>query len=203
MIHAYNNDALPTIQGKLASMFELAVLIRKIPVDDFAARFTTSPVCHALETADPVFALGKSANELLGLILGEAPLSVETDSFASPEYWLGYTLAYMQWYFNKPYKVLIAAFPCSELLSYYFPYHEMDIRQSVDLFASRLKIESSLKRLRTAKHISQSQLSILSGIPLRNIKAYEQGKIDISKAQAETLYALSKTLNCTIEDLLL
>ena len=81
MIHAYNNDALPTIQGKLASMFELAVLVRKIPVDDFAARFTTSPVCHALETADPVFALGKSANELLGLILGEAPLSVETDSF--------------------------------------------------------------------------------------------------------------------------
>ena len=184
-------------------MFEIAVLKKNIPIDDFADRFLNSSVCHAFETADPMLALGKSAIELLSIVLSDTPNAMETDSYASPEYWAGYTLAYMQWYFNKPYKVLIAAFPCSELLSYYFPYHEMDIRQSVDLFASRLKIESSLKRLRTAKHISQSQLSILSGIPLRNIKAYEQGKIDISKAQAETLYALSKTLNCTIEDLLL
>ncbi len=203
MIHAYNSDCLSIIQNKLASMFELAVLVRKIPIDDFADKLIASPICHALETADPVFALGKSANELLGLVLDEPPLSVETDSFASPEYWLGYTLAYMQWYFNKPYATLIAAFPCRELLQHYFPYHEMDIRQSVDLFASRLSTQSSLKRLRMAKHLSQSQLATLSEVPLRNIKAYEQGTIDISKAQAETLYALAKVLNCSIEDLIL
>ncbi len=203
MIHAYNSNNLSIIQNKLALMFELAVLVRKISIDDFADKLIASPICHALETADPVFVLGKSANELMALVLNEQPLSVEINDFASPEYWLGYTLAYMQWYFNKSYATLIAAFPCQELLQHYFPYHEMDIRQSIDLFASRLKIKSSLKCLRMANHLSQSQLAILSEVPLRNIRAYEQGKIDISKAQAETLYALSKVLNCSIEDLIL
>lgn len=203
MIHAYNDDFLPTIQSKLASMFEIAVLKKNIPIDGFAQRFLASSVCHAFETADPVLALGKSAIELLGMVLDEVPDAVQTDSYASPEYWVGYTLAYMQWYFNKPYSELIAAFPCGELLTHYFPYHEMDIRQAVDLFLSKLHPVCPLKRLRAAKHLSQRDLSLLSGVPVRNIKAYEQGKIAISKAQAETLYALSKVLNCSIEDLIL
>ena len=202
MIHAYNDDYLPIIQAKLASIFELAILVKKIPLDDFANRFISSPICHAFECADPIFILGKSANELLGLILDEDPLLIEEDSFASPEYWLGYTLSYMQWYFNKPYTFLINAFPCSELILYYFPYHEMDVRKSIDLFAARLNLESPLKRLRKEKKLSQKELALLSGIPIRNIKAYEQNKVDISNAQVKTLYSLSKALNCKIEDLL-
>lgn len=203
MIHAYNDDFLPTIQGKLASMFEIAVLKKHIPIDDFAERFLTSTVCYAFETADPVLVLGKSAIELLSIVLSDTPNTTETDSYASPEYWVGYTLAYMQWYFNKPYSELVAAFPCAELLAHYFPYHEMDIRQSIDLFLSKLHPVCPLKRLRSAKHLSQRDLSLLSGVPVRNIKAYERGEIDISKTQAETLYALSKVLNCSIEDLIL
>lgn len=203
MIHAYNDDFLPTIQEKLGSMFEIAVLKKNIPIDDFADRFLNSSVCHAFETADPMLALGKSAIELLSIVLSDTPTAMETDSYASPEYWAGYTLAYMQWYFNKPYSELVAAFPCNELLAHYFPYHEMDIRQSVDLFASKLKPTCALKSLRMAKHLSQRDLSLLSGVPVRNIKAYEQGKVEIGKAQAETLYALSKVLNCSIEDLIL
>ena len=203
MIHAYSDDFLPTIQGKLASMFEIAVLKKHLSIDDFAEKFLSSPVCRAFETADPVFVLGKSAVELLGMVLHEAPDPVQTDSYASPEYWVGYTLAYMQWYFNKPYSKLIAALPCGELLAHYFPYHEMDIRQSVDLFFSKLRPVCPLKRFRAAKHLSQRDLSLLSGVPERNIKAYEQGKIDIGRAQAETLYALAKVLNCSIEDLIL
>ena len=203
MIHAYNDDFLPIIQGKLASMFEIAVLKRTIPIDIFADMFRDSRVCRAFESADPVLVLGKSAIELLSIVLGDAPCETETDSYASPEYWVGYTLAYMQWYFNKPYRELISAFPCGELLAHYFPYHEMDIRQSVDLFLSKLHFVCALKRLRLTKNLSQRDLALLSGVPIRNIKAYEQGKVDISKAQAETLYALSKALNCSMEDLLL
>ncbi len=203
MIHAYNDDFLPIIQGKLASMFEIAVLKRNISIDDFARMFLSSPVCRAFETADPVFALGKSATELLSIVMRDTPWETQTDSYASPEYWVGYTLAYMQWYFNKPYSELIAAFPCRDLLANYFPYHEMDIRQSVDLFSSKLHSVCALKRFRIMKHLSQNDLALLSGVPIRNIKAYEQGKVDISKAQAQTLYALSKVLNCSIEDLIL
>lgn len=202
MIHAYNEQYLSVIQEKLANMFELAVLKQNTQIDDFAERFVSSPICSAFEQADPVFVLGKSANELVGVILNREPLSIETNSYASPEYWVGYVLAYAQWYFNKPYSVLIKSYPCSELIDNYFPYHEMDVTHSLDLFCPRLNLSCPLKEIRSARKLSQSQLSLLSGVPVRTIKAYEQGSVDIAKAQAETLFALAQALHCTIEDLI-
>ena len=202
MIHAYNEQFVGIIQPKVAAMFELAVLEEHIDIDVFAKKFISSPVCHALENADPVYALGKSANELLALILGNEPLNIETSSYASPEYWVGWVLSYAQWYFNKPYAAIIASIPCSQLLHNYFPYHEMDITQSIELIAKYLKPVCPLKEIRQKRGISQSQLANLSNVPLRTIKAYEQGTVDIAKAQAETLYALVQTLNCSIEDLI-
>ena len=83
MIHAYNEQFLDIIQRKVSAMFELAVLEEHIEIDAFAQKFLSSPVCRALETADPVYALGKSANELLALILDKEPLNIETSSYAS------------------------------------------------------------------------------------------------------------------------
>ena len=155
-----------------------------------------------LLTADPVYALGKSANELLALILDKEPLNIETSSYASPEYWVGWVFAYAQWHFNKSYAAIISAIPCSTILGHYFPYHEMDIMHSMDLVAKYLKPICALKVIRQKCKFSQTQLANLSNVPLRTIKAYEQGTVDIAKAQAETLYSLAQTLNCTIEDLI-
>lgn len=202
MIHAYNKQYLDTIQTKLAEMFELAVLTENIPIDTFAERFLSSHICIAFEKADPVFVLGKSANELLAILLDKTPKNIETSDFASPEYWVGYVLAYAQWYLNKPYKLLLSVFPCGKLINEYFPYHEMDISKSLELFTARLPVVSKLKEFRKRKNLSQNELSLLSGIPVRTIKSYEQGTADISKAQAETLYSLSETLGCSIEDLI-
>lgn len=202
MIHTYNEQYLSLIQVKLATMFELAVLYEHLAIDDFATTFVSSNICPAFESGDPVVVLGKSANELLGLLLNKDPLEIETDSSASPEYWVGWVLAYAQWYFNKPYRTILASLSCSKLLEYYFPYHEMDITASMEMIKKHLDSPSSLKERRQGKKLSQTQLSLLSNVPLRSIKAYEQGTVDISKAQGETLYALAKVLGCTIEDLI-
>ena len=74
--------------------------------------------------------------------------------------------------------------------------------QSMDLIAKHLDLTCALKKIRKKKGLSQSDLSALSNVPLCTIKAYEQGTVDIAKAQAETLYELARTLNCTIEDML-
>lgn len=202
MIHAYNEQLFPTIQTKLAEIFELAVIEEKLNIDDFAEIFVSSNICRAFEKADPVFIFGKSSNELLSLIIGTEPLNIETSDYATPEYWVGWVLAYTQWYLNVPYKTLISVYPCSKLIENYFPYHEMDISKSLELFTSRIAPVCTLKKLRQNKKWSQIDLSLLSGVPVRTIKAYEQGTSDISKAQADTLYTLSKTLGCTIEDLI-
>lgn len=203
MIHAYNEYYLPIVRDKLAAMFELAVYVQHIEINDFAERFLSSRICRAFEKADPVYVMGKSANELLGLILNIDPRDVSTSDCATPEYWVGWILAYSQWYLNRPYRELVSVLPCDELLKKYFPYHEMDIMHSVELFRIRLPEINKLKKLRRERNLSQAELAVLSGVPERTIRSYEQGKTEISKAQAETLYALAQVLGCAIEDLIL
>jgi len=51
--------------------------------------------------------------------------------------------------------------------------------------------------------LSQSQLAKLSGVSVRAIQDYEQGKNDINKSAGETLYKLATACGCAIEDLLI
>ena len=202
MIHAYDNYTFGFVQNKLAAMFELAVLHEHLGIDDFANKFISSNISKAFETGDAKFALGMSANELLGLILNKEPLNIEISDFCPPEYWVGWVLAFTQWSLNVPYKTLLDAYPCSKLILDYFPYHEMDESRIVELYKSKISIESKLKTLRKQCGLSQSDLSEITGVPIRTIKSYEQGTSDISKAQGDTLYALSKALKCSIEDII-
>lgn len=93
MIHAYNEYYLSQVQHKVASIFELAVYAEHLDIDQFARIFVDSPLCHHIEEANPIFVSGKSANELLGLVLKKEPLRVEMKSAASPEYWTGWVLS--------------------------------------------------------------------------------------------------------------
>lgn len=201
MIHAYNEYYLELTQSKLGSMFEIACFNQKLSVDEFAEKFVASKVCNAFEEANPIYIAGKSANELLGIVL-DKEIEYKQNMTASPEYWLGYVLAYLQWYFDKPFKELIEINPCSELLLCYFPYHEMDISQLINMYKERFFKDTPLSMYRKKRKLSQSELAKISEISLRSIKAYEQGKLDISKASYETLYKLAKALNCSVEDLI-
>lgn len=202
MIHAYNEYYLDMTQTKLASMFELAVYQEKMSIDEFCEKLINSPICNAIENGNPIYIAGKSANELLGLILNKQIEETEQNMYASPEYWVGFVLAFTQWYTCKSFAEITKAYPCSKLILDYFPYHEMDIMDTVLLIQKYLSNKSSLKLWRKKRKLTQAELAGISGVSLRTIKAYEQTKLDISKAQGETLYKLAKVLDCSIEDLI-
>lgn len=61
---------------------------------------------------------------------------------------------------------------------------------------------SKLKEIRKASGLSQSGLSESSDVSIRMIQYYEQGSKDINKANGETLYKLSKSLKCKMEDII-
>lgn len=63
-------------------------------------------------------------------------------------------------------------------------------------------MKNNLKALRIAKGMSQSQLSMEARVTVMNISKLESGVIDIGKSQLNTVYALSKALDCKIEDLI-
>lgn len=62
--------------------------------------------------------------------------------------------------------------------------------------------KSSLKFMRKMKDMTQETLAELSGVPLRNIQAYEQGYKDINKAQVVTVLQLSEALECDVYDII-
>lgn len=202
MIHAYDEYYLDMTQAKLASMFEIAVYQEKLTIDEFAEKFVDSLVSKEIEKRNPIYIAGKSANELIGLVLNKQIEESEQNMFASPEYWVGFVLSYTQWYTCRSFNEIIASYPCGKLILNYFPYHEMDIMEIVKVIKEHLSIEPSLKTWRKKRNLTQSELAKISGVSLRTIKAYEQGKLDISKAQGGTLYKLSKALDCAIEDLI-
>lgn len=81
----------------------------------------------------------------------------------------------------------------------------MDIMSFVEEMDRRYeerRPRSRLKMYRENLGISQSELAERSEVSLRSIQLYEQGVNDIDKAQAKTLYRLSKALGRDIPDLL-
>lgn len=57
---------------------------------------------------------------------------------------------------------------------------------------------SRLKFIREEKGLSQADLAKASGVPIRNIKAFEQGIRDINKAQVVTVLQLAEALDCDV-----
>ena len=203
MMRAYDESYLYYTTTKLGEMFEEAVLFYGIDIDEFGELFSLSNLSTFFEESNPIYVLGKSSSELLGLLLNIEPIDYNISEDKTPEYWVGYIYSYVQWYTGLKYQDIMKTITPSELVLCYFPYHEMDVMHIINLFIERMNIKSPLITKRKERGLSQNDLAILSHVNIRNIRAYEQGTIDISKAQGDTLYRLSKVLGCTIEELIL
>ena len=83
MIHAYDEYYLDMAQRKLGSMYEIAVYQEKVTVDEFSERFSKSYISKAIGEGNPIYIAGKSANELLGLVLGKQLEETEQNTLAS------------------------------------------------------------------------------------------------------------------------
>ena len=121
------------------------------------------------------------------------------------EYWIGWAIAYYQWYSDRKYSEILKAVSYENLEKMYYTLHEADITKFVDIMDSRMTeffSETNLKRIRMTYGFTQKELADNSGVSLRSIQMYEQRHKNINKASAETLYRLSKILGCTIEDLM-
>ncbi len=203
MIRAYSEDALEGTKRKLGEMFEIAVNYEGIDIDEFAFIFVTNTdVVRSFETASPTISEGKSSLEILSLLVERKHREYELSEEATPEYWTGWILAYVQWYSALSYSHIISVVPASTLRDYYFPFHEEDISRLSMIVMDRIRPQSPLREKRKALGLSQRKLALLSGVSERALKAYEQGKLEISKSSGETLYSLSRVFCCPIEDLL-
>ena len=207
MFHAYSELYVSRAQTVLGSMFDFAVYDLGLKLEDFYKRFLVSPVSRSFEYGESATIAGRSGIELAAYVLENESLTSKyrPNVNRSPEYWVGWALAYFQWYTNLHFSRIEESIPITEVLQMYNPFHEMDITQFCDhmleLYRKRNSV-SNLKIMRQRTGLSQSELAKLSEVPVRTIQQYEQRQKNINAAKAETLIRIAKYLYCSVEDLM-
>lgn len=194
----------------LGDAFDYAINVCHIPGSSFVKLFVASTISKRLENGEPSYLSGKSgievAMEILAETTGKVPDAAPQEHFGrSREYWIGWAVAYYQWFSGRSYSDIFKVVSFEELQKMYDPLHEADITKFSDILDARMReffADTSLKRIRTAYGCTQAELAKRSGVSLRSIQMYEQRNKDINKASAETLLRLSKVLGCTMEDLM-
>ena len=204
-IRAYHELYLPNAMNTLATMLDYAVNVCREEIDAFFHAFLWSPVSAQFETGSPAVITGKTGVELYRMVrfnyYGTLPEYIAMDR--SPEYWVGWSLAYYQWYSNRTFREIIAVVRPSEMRAWYPTLHEADRMRFVEEMDRRMmKRPTNLEILRNKANLSQAHLANLSGVSLRSIQMYEQRRNDISRAQFNTLNALARVLGCSIYDLM-
>ena len=210
MTHAYREIYLNNAQSALGDAFDYAVNICGIPGSEFVKLFVVSSVAVQMENGEPAFVAGKSGIEIAKEVVWETKreeLAMQPQNrFArSKEYWIGWAVAYYQWYSGRKYSDIFKVVSFDALEKMYYTLHEADISKFVQITDALVRehfSETNLKRIRTAYGCSQSELAALSGVSLRSVQMYEQRKKDINKAGAETVFRLAKVLGCAVEDLI-
>ena len=209
MTHAYKEYFLDDAMETLGSAVEYAVLSLNIEGQEFLDLFLASGIAERFGRGDAMYLSGMSGIELARKVLticGKTiPAYTENSScHYSPEYWVGWILAYYQWYCGKPFSMILPKLRYQSLRNLYGVLHEADPSKAVSVFDELLseQTETNLARYRKARGLSQSQLANASGLSLRSIQLYEQRQNDINNAQYNRLQALANTLGCKIEDLL-
>lgn len=210
MTYAYDELYLPLAQRVMGDMYDYAVCTLGIRLAEFQKMFLISRISGQIEIGNPHYVAGKNgcevAREVIEVCTGEV---IDKDDLMyldkSPEYWIGWSLAYYQWLRGVSFREIEEVLPAEEMYGMYTTLHEADVKMFVEIVDERIqkqRREMKLKRLRTYAHLSQSMLAEKSGVPLRQIQLFEQGQRDIHKTQGQTLRQLAKALGCKMEDLL-
>ena len=210
MTHAYNPLYLEDVMNNLGTMFDCAVRAANCDLTLFYEMFLSSGVASQIEAGNPRYLSGLSGMELMQLVLDKTldktvPVQSYTPFDRTPEYWVGWALAYYQWYRARSFSFLKSnGLNIRTLLSLYPTLHEADLSKFVQTADTLIEQglqhrKNPLKTIRKQSRLTHKKLADLSGVSLRMIQAYEQGDQDINKAEVRSVLALSRVLGCRPE----
>lgn len=210
MIHAYRETYLSKAQSVLGDAFHYAVNTCGIPGSDFIKLFVASSVSKRMENGEPTYLAGKSGIEIVVEVVAETmgkgiDEEPQVQMGRSKEYWIGWAVAYYQWFSSRKYGDIFKVVTFEDLQNMYYTLHEADISKFVDIMDKRMQEffpETNLKRIRIGYGCTQTELAKRSGVSLRSIQMYEQRNKDINKASVDSVHRMAKVLGCTIEDLM-
>ena len=137
MMRAYDPNLLNKARISLAWMFEYAVHVYGVALEVYYQQFLQSSISECFASGDSSVLAGMSGAEMAYYVIHEndPQVAMAEQIFGvnkSPEYWLGWALAYYQWYRNLPFGRITEKIGIEGILSLYPLYHEMDILHFVE-----------------------------------------------------------------------
>lgn len=209
MIRAYDEIYLDDAMDCLGTAVEYATLFCKMDGQEFLDLFIASEVAREFGRGNVKYISGMSGIELARYVIKKCGMDIREHQDLQhtdypPEYWVGWILAYYQWYTGKPFMVICNRLKFSTLMDLYGVLHEADPSKAVSVFDQSMapKGETNLAIYRKMKGLSQSQLARASEISVRSIQLFEQRRSNINNAQYNHLSAIAKVLGCEIESIL-
>lgn len=199
-MHAYDESYLADAKDHLGDMFDYAVNTVGMNIRDIFERFAYCGVGEMFECGHPLFLAGMCGSDLARRVLENTgrpgPYPEYEFTGYSEEYWAGWALAHFQWYSGISFKDIDRyGLPIEEIVRMYYPLHEADISKFLDIASRMVHVpEPNLKEIRKAAGFTQARLAEESGVPLRLIRAYEQGTVALSHAEAGTVARLERVL---------
>lgn len=208
---AYNEAYLPYAMENLAAMMDCGINQCGFPPQLFHRMFLTSGVAGQIEKGNPRYVAGLSGAELASRVIelatGRSPVVIDGTFTISPEYWTGWVLAYYQWKSGKSFRVINDnGLHIEKIIALYHPLHEADLDKFATV-ADQIIAEavnssvSPVKKARERYGLTQEELSRISGISLRMIRAYEQKSQDIAKANFRTVSRLESVLHVDFNEI--
>lgn len=210
MIYAYDKLYVENARETLGNMLHFAVHDLGRDLTSFYDAFIVSGLAKRFGKGEPKLTVGMSGAELAcevvrcssGNIIDVKP---KPELKKTPEYWTGWAVAYYEWDKDISFERINEIVPIDQIKEMYNPLHEADIAKFVDIMDKKIeeyKAVTRLARLRAYAGMTQRILAEKSGVSVRMIEQYEQGKKDINKASVDTVYKLSKALGCDMESII-
>lgn len=210
-IRAYNEAYLPYAMENLAAMMDCGINQCGYSPRLFFRMFLTSGVASQIEKGNPRYIVGLSGAELacdvFDRTMGECPSVIDGTFSLSPEYWAGWVLAYYQWKTGRSFHYINDnGLDIEKVIALYHPLHEADLDKFASVADTILEeaVSSSPSPLRKARErmgITQEELSRISGVSLRMIRAYEQKSQDMANANFRTVMRLSAALHTDFSEI--
>jgi len=209
MTRAYDEIYLDDAMETLGSALEYAVLIAGVDGQEFIDLFIATEIASEFGKGNVTYISGMSGIELCRLIFQECGFSLPEETEIShidypAEYWIGWILAYYQWYTGKNFSVICKRLKYADLFRLYGVLHEADPSKAVSVFDEMMKArhETNLAVQRKNRGFTQDELARRAGISIRSIQLFEQRQNDINRAKHHHLQSIARVLGCNIEDIL-
>lgn len=211
MTSAYDRDYLEDAMLCLGEALDYAANACQMDMNSFMDMFFATGYAERFEEGEPQIVSGISGSELVCRVLRDAgleilfPDAIVDYGGVSNEFWVGWFLAYFQWYSNRPFKNIIKNIPLEDFMAEIpamLDEDEADRQARLDEIAAGFDEGVRIQEMRKECGYSQKELAEKSGVNLRTLQQYEIRSKDINKAAAVTIDTLAKTMGCEPKDIM-